>query len=264
MLVNQTKKRLEAGEIALGSSIQQYGSPEVARAMAAAGFEFVFIDMEHGAFGLETTTRLVRACVDRGLTAIVRVPELLYSLVARALDNGAQGIIFPRVESPELLEEAISWTRFPPVGIRGYGLSAPQLEYESHSFAEAIEHANANTLVVVQFETVRAIEIREELLSVKGIDVAMIGPADLSVSLGVAGDFDHPKVIGAICAFIESCRKRGIAPGIQCRTSALARKWLARGMRFVGTGSEHAFLLQQASEVVKEMRQARDEAAKRG
>lgn len=263
MLVNQTKKRLEAGEVVLGSSIQQYGSPEVARAMAAAGFEFVFIDMEHGAFGLETTARLVRACADRGLTAIVRVPELLYSLVARALDNGAQGIIFPRVESPELLEQAISWTKFPPLGVRGYGLASPQLEYGSHSFAEVIAHANANTLVVVQFETVRAIEIREELLSVRGIDVAMIGPADLSVSLGVPGDFEHPKVIDAVCSVIESCRKRGVAPGIQCRTTALARKWLERGMRFVGSGSEHAFLLQKATEVVTELRQARNAATGR-
>ena len=206
----------------------------------------------------------MRAALDRNLTPIVRVGELLYSLVARSLDNGAQGIIYPRVESPELLSQAISWTRFPPNGVRGYGLAAPQLEYTQASFSQAIEHANSHTLVVVQFETRTAMQRREELLAVPGIDVAMVGPADLSVSLGVPGEFEHPRVVETVCELIESCRRCGVAPGIQCRTVAMAKKWIERGMQFVGSGSEHGFLFQKAVETMTELAAARKAAAGAG
>ena len=92
-----------------------------------------------------------------------------YALVARALDCGADGVIFPRVESPELLERAISWTKFPPAGVRGYGLTATQVEYEALTFNQIIEHVNANTMVVLQIETRKALEAREELLAVPGV-----------------------------------------------------------------------------------------------
>lgn len=253
MKINHTKLRLQRGEIVLGCSIQQYGSAEIPRLFAAAGFDFVFIDTEHGPFDLETVRDLIRACLDREITPVVRVGELQYSLVARALDAGALGIIFPRVESPELLAEAIRWTRFPPQGVRGFGLAAPQIEYEQRTFPEIIGHVNANTMVVVQFETRAAIERREELLAVPGIDVAMIGPADLSIALGVPGEFEHPKMLEAIFGLMEACKRRGVAPGIQVRMPAMARKWIERGMRFVGCGSEHGLLLAKATETVADL-----------
>ena len=253
MKTNNTKKRLQDGEVVLGCSMQQFGSPEIPRIYAAAGFHFCFIDCEHGSFGLETVRDLVRSCLDREITPIVRVGELLYSLVARVLDAGAQGIIYPRVESRQLLEDAVSWTKFPPAGVRGYGLSAPQFDYAPLSFAEAIQQSNASTLVVVQFETATAMERREELLSVPGIDVAMVGPADLSVSLGVPGEFEHPRLVETVTAFMESCARHGVFPGIQVRNVALAKKWLERGMRFVGCGSEHGLLLLKATETMAEL-----------
>jgi 2-keto-3-deoxy-L-rhamnonate aldolase RhmA len=253
MKMNNTKRRLQNGEVVLGCSMQQFGSAEIPRIFAAAGFDFCFIDTEHGVFDLETVRDLIRSCLDRDITPIVRVGELLYSLVARVLDAGAQGIIYPRVESRQLLEEAISWTKFPPLGIRGYGLSAPQFDYEPCSFSEAVQHSNANTMVVVQFETQTAMERREELLAVPGIDVAMIGPADLSVSLGVPGEFEHPRVIDSITAFMASCARYGVLPGIQVRTVGLGKKWIERGMRFVGCGSEHGLLLLKATETMAEL-----------
>ncbi len=254
MRINYTKRRLAEGQVVFGCAIQQFGCPEVARLLAAAGFDFAFLDGEHGPFGLETLHALVRACLEREITPIVRVGELTYSLVARALDAGAQGVIFPRVESQALLAEAVRWTRFPPQGVRGYGLTPPQLDYQTHSFTEIIEHLNANTLVVVQFETRLAIERAEELLVTPGIDVAMVGPADLSISLGVPGEFEHPKLVDTVLGLMESCRRHGVVPGIQVRTPALAKKWTERGMRFVGCGSEHGLLLEKAREAVSELR----------
>jgi 2-dehydro-3-deoxyglucarate aldolase/4-hydroxy-2-oxoheptanedioate aldolase len=183
----------------------------------------------------------------------VRVADLQYALVARALDCGAQGVIFPRVESPELLERAVSWTKFPPMGIRGYGLSAVQVDYEPLSFPQIIEHMNANTMVVLQIETRRALEAREELLAVAGIDAVMVGPADLSISLGVPGEFQHPKMVEAMEAVRDSCRKHGIAPGTQTRSAALARFWKERGMLFLGCSNDTGMLYERAVELVTQL-----------
>src|SRR2546423_3564769 len=223
MRKNTVKQALAEGKLQLGTGFGQLRSPEIPRILAAAGFQWAFVDTEHGGFDLETVQDICRVSLMAGLSPIVRVADLQYSLVARSLDCGAQGIIFPRVESPELLATAVSWTKFPPGGVRGYGLTAVQVDYEALTFNQIIEHVNANTMVVLQIETKRALEARDELLSVPGIDAVMIGPADLSISLGVPGEFQHPKMVEAMEAVRDSCVRRRIAPGTQMRTAALAR-----------------------------------------
>lgn len=251
MRTNHTLKRLREGHPVFGCAIQQYRSAEIPRAFAAAGFDYVFIDGEHSGFGLETIQNMINSAVQSNITPIVRVADLQYSLVARCLDLGAQGIILPRVESVESLAQAISWTRFPPLGKRGFGVMAPQLDYETAGVEQIIQHLNSNTMVVAQFETLVAMERMDDLLSIEGVDVAMVGPTDLSVSLGVPGDFDHPRLVETITRFIDACHQHHVKPGIHCRGVGQARKWLERGMQLVGAGGEHGLLLQKAMEAVK-------------
>lgn len=254
MQINQTREKLANGGTALGCGLQAYRSSEIPRTFAAAGFDYAFIDMEHGAFDLETVQDMIRASNDAGITPIVRVGELLYSLVARLLDAGAQGIILPRVEDPAILREALSWIRFPPEGKRGYGVNPTMLRYEARSFPEIIEHLNRNTVSVVQFETTTAMERADELLSLKGLDIAMVGPADLSISLGVPGQFENPLLVSTIEKLIEQCNRHGVVPGIQTRSLAMSKFWAERGMRFIGTAAEHALLLEKAKETVAALR----------
>jgi 2-dehydro-3-deoxyglucarate aldolase/4-hydroxy-2-oxoheptanedioate aldolase len=134
------------------------------------------------------------------------------------------------------------------MGVRGFGLGPWQFEYEKVTIAEAAEHFNANTMVVLQIETAAAVERRDELLSVPGIDAVMIGPVDLSISLGVAGNFEHPKMVRAMEQIRDSCLQHGVAPGTQVRSIALARFWKERGMKFLGCGNEMSFMLEKASE----------------
>ena len=256
MRINHTRERLSNGGTVFGCGLQQYPSAEIPRVFAAAGFDYVFIDMEHGSFDLETVRDMIASSVAAGITPITRVGDVQYSLVARLLDAGAQGIILPRVEDPAVLREALSWMRFPPEGKRGYGVSPAMVDYETRTFAEIIEHANRNVLAVAQIETVPALERADELLSAKGLDVIMVGPADLSVSLGVPGQLDHPLLIEAVTALIAKCNAHGVVPGIQARNAAAAKAWAARGMRFVGAASEHAFLLEKARETVKMLKTA--------
>lgn len=254
MRLNHTRDRLLRGDTVFGCAMQFYRSTEIPRAFAAAGFDYIFVDLEHGGFDLETAQDIIAASVDAGLTPLVRVSELMYSLIARVLDVGAQGIILPRVECPSTLEEAISWTKYPPEGKRGFGFLAPLLDYERRSVAEIMEHLNQTTLVVVQFETRAAMERCDELLAVKGMDVALVGPTDLSISLGIPGEFEHPLLVDTVLHFIEKCTQHGVVPGIQCRNVAQARFWAQRGIRLVGAGSEQSLLLEKCSEAVKELR----------
>ena len=258
---NQSKIRLQNGEVVFGCALQQYRTTEIPRLLAAVGFDFLFIDAEHGGFDLETMQDMIDAANHAGITPFVRVGELQYSLITRVLDVGAQGIIFPRVESPRLLAEAISWTKYPPVGIRGFGFMAPQLGYEERKLPEIIAHLNVNTMVIVQFETMTSLEKSDELLAVPGIDVAMIGPTDLSISLGVPGEFEHPKLLDAVSKFVERSERHGVVPGIHCRTAKMAIPWLKRGMRLIGGGSEHGMMLEKARDTITDLRHTLAELA---
>jgi 2-keto-3-deoxy-L-rhamnonate aldolase RhmA len=257
MRPNLTRERLAKGETVYGCGLQVYRAPEIVRCFAAAGFDYVFIDQEHGSFNLETVHDMIIASKSCGITPIVRVGELQYTLCARLLDQGAQGIILPRVDEPRQLEEALSWFRFPPMGKRGFGINPTMIEYEARTMPEIIAHQNRETLAVAQIETVRAVEASDELISLPGLDVIMIGPADLSVSLGIPGQFDHPKMIETVERVIAACNRHGVVPGIQTRGIAMAKAWADRGMRFVGVAAEHVFLLEKCKEALATLRTAK-------
>ncbi len=179
MRENRTKKLLREGKTAVGISQSQIRIPELAKMLARAELDWVFIDSEHGPFTTETLHDLVQATLQTPITPVVRVPDFQYDLVARALDSGAEGVIFPRTESVEILEKAVSWTKFPPQGVRGYGLGPPQLGYEATPFDQVIRHMNAETLVIAQVETMPGLEICDEMAAVEGLDSLLVGPADI-------------------------------------------------------------------------------------
>ena len=254
MQPNTVKQALKSGQLQLGTNFGQLRSAEIPRLLAAAGFHWTFIDTEHGGFGLETVQDVCRTANLAGIAPIVRVADLQSPLVARALDCGAQGIIFPRIEDAEALARAVSWTKFPPAGVRGYGLTQMHAGYEALSFEQMIEHFNTQTLVVVQIESQRGVDARDEILSVPGIDAVMIGPADLSISLGVPGQFEHPRMVQAMEAIRDTCVAKNIAPGTQTRSLELAKFWKARGMRFLGCSAETTMLFEKAREIATALR----------
>jgi len=251
MRENSVKRSLKEGKLQIGCGFGNFRSAEIPKILAAAGLQWAFIDTEHGNFDIETVNDVCRVAHLVNLCPIVRVADFQYSLVARALDCGAGGIIFPRTEDPAQLAKAISWTIYPPAGIRGYGLAPNNADYEPLTFTQMTDHYNANLMRVVQIESVRAVEAIDEILSVPGFDTVMIGPADLSISLGVPGNMDHPKMIGTIETIRDACVRHGIVPGIHTRSTAMARYWKERGMLFVGCSNDLAMLWERASENVR-------------
>ena len=242
MRANRTKQLLREGKIALGMSQSQLRTPELAKMAAAVGLDWLFIDTEHSPFTSETVHELIGACRQTPVTPVVRVADFQYDLVARTLDSGAEGIMFPRSEHPEMLERAVSWAKFPPKGVRGFGLAAPQMGYQDAPFDEVTAHANREILVIAQIETMPGLERVEELAAVDGLDCLLVGPADMTVALGVGGQWEHPKLMDALERVSRACHDVGKWPAIHVRNVALAKAAAERGMRLISCGNDLAVL----------------------
>jgi 2-keto-3-deoxy-L-rhamnonate aldolase RhmA len=177
-----------------------------------------------------------------------------YHLIARTLDAGAQGLMIPRVETRESVEKIISASKYPPIGERGYGPRTVVTDFEQMSVRDLTAEQNEDTLIVLQIEKKRAIESIDDLVSVKGVDVALIGPSDLSISLEVPGENDNPAMIDAIQKVVTACEKHGIASGTHVRDMRNLLFWKSRGMRMLTYSTDANMLLGAASDAVKEIR----------
>jgi 2-dehydro-3-deoxyglucarate aldolase len=189
------KERLHNHELTVGSWIT-LGHPSIAEIMANAGFDWLTVDMEHSAITLHQTQQLIQVIELSGVTPLVRVGANEPNLIKRVMDAGAHGVIVPMVNSKEEAERAVGSTKYPPKGFRGAGLSRAQ-SYGADF--EGYRKWNENeSIVIVQVEHIKSVENLEAILSVDGVDGFIVGPYDLSGSLGVPGQFDHPDVKAAL------------------------------------------------------------------
>lgn len=235
MRENKIKRALQQDQAVFGVGVTGPIEMPVLRALVGCGVEWLFLDMEHGSTDISDLLTTVQFLDALGTCSLLRIPSLDYHWVARALDTGASAVMVPRVETQEQAERAVQWSRFPPVGIRGMG-SPSYLSYEPVSIAEGIEIANRETLVVLQIETVHAVENVEAIASVAGVDALFIGPLDLSISLGRPGDVaseESHRLFRRVC---EVARARGLAVGVVCQASQV-RFYHEMGIRLFSIGS---------------------------
>lgn len=239
---NQVKAALKAGGVVIGSEVSRLRSPDLPRIYAHAGFDFVFIDMEHTSFNLETVADMVQTARAWDIVPIVRVPQAEYAYVARVLDAGAQGVIVPRVNSPAEVERIVSWVRYPPEGIRGFACNTAQVGAEMVTPESFVAHNNQETLLVIQIERVEAVENLPAMLSIQGVDVACLGFMDLTVDLGIPGDVHHPQAVAAVERLIRESNESNVAPGIITADISLLSMWAKRGMRFLSYATDEIHL----------------------
>ena len=243
MQSNTIKHKLAAGGWVLGTCITDYLAPEVVTAMKAAGFDHFFIDTEHARADFTDISTLVRVARAADVIPLVRVTVNEYQLIARTLDNGAMGIICPRVESAEQARHIVDCAKFTPMGNRGYGLRSIINDYDFQGAAKEMESSNNETMIILQMETQSFIDQLEEITSIEGVDATMVGPFDLSVSLGIPGEFDNPKYWAAIDRMVEVCDKNGVAPGVHAATPEALAKHKERGVRFLTCATDASTLL---------------------
>ena len=254
--ITRIREKLAQGQLVVGTMLVELRQPSVMTLLANAGFDFVLIDNEHGPFSVETIADLSRAARAAGVTPVVRIPELTYAQVTQALDGGAQGIMLPRVVARAQVEECIGFMKYPPLGRRGAVLARGHTGFMGGPLAETLEQFNRQTFLIVQIETASAVEHLDEILSVPGVDAALIGPTDLSLSLGAPGRMDDPKLLAAIERTLAACAAHSVVPAIHTNDVAMTSAWAARGMRLVSINSEAGLLMAGARTAVTAIRQA--------
>ena len=212
--------------------------------MATAGFDWLFLDMEHGTMSLDACAQISAAALDAGIAPIARVPNGQYSMATRALDNGAMGIVMPHVDTAAQAKRIADAFHYPPQGHRSWGGPPAVYGYKPPSTAEAQAAINAEILTIVMLESPEAIANADAIAAVAGVDVLFIGTSDLTAELGISGQMGHPKVIAAYQAVGEACAKHGKTLGMGgVYDEENASRYVGMGARFILTGSDHSYIM---------------------
>ena len=247
---NTVKEKLARGEVVASMTVRLVRGGEIARIAKSCGFDTLYVDVEHCAFSLDTTSQICMAALEAGLTPFVRVPSNGPEFVSRVLDGGALGVIAPHIRSAREAEAVVRHAKFPPLGDRSSGGPLPQAQFRTFSVAETNEVMNEATMVVVMIETKAALDSVDEIAAVPGVDLLFIGTNDLCCELGIAGEFDHPSVRDGYARTLAAAKKHGKHVGIGGLAGRpdLIAAFVAEGARYVSTGSDLSFLLDAAAQ----------------
>ena len=258
-ITNPARVKLEKGELSLGCGVRMTRSVEIGVAMKSAGFDWLFIDCEHGTMSLDAAAQIAVAALDAGIAPIVRVPNGEYSMATRVLDNGALGIVMPHVDTAAEAAEVVQKLKYPPVGHRSMGGIGPHYSLRSAKSAEAAAALNAANLTVVMLETPTAIANADEIASVPGVDVLLIGTNDLCAEMGIHGDFGNARVTAAYASMIAACRKHNKFPGMAgVYNEELMARYIGLGSRFILSGNDANLLSAAASARAGALRKMHD------
>jgi 2-dehydro-3-deoxyglucarate aldolase/4-hydroxy-2-oxoheptanedioate aldolase len=234
---NPVKKKLRDGGVVAGTLVLEFATTGIARIAASAGAEFILFDMEHSGWSMDTIRTLL-ATVPAGIVPLVRVPATEYHFLARVLDLGARGLMVPMVESADQARRIVDSARYPPIGRRGAAFGVAHDDYQPGDAIDKMRSANDEVLLIAQIETARGVENVNEIAAVEGIDVLWIGHNDLSNSLGIPGQFDHPRYHEAVTRVLAACRPHGQAAGFMATGIEQARALLAQGFRILAYGGD--------------------------
>jgi 4-hydroxy-2-oxoheptanedioate aldolase len=244
VLRNHVKEKLARDEVVASITVRLSRSIEIAQIAATAGFDSLYVDLEHNTLSIDTCCQICIAAQQIGITPLVRVPANTAEYICRVLDGGAMGVITPHVRSAAEAKEMVDLVKFPPVGHRSAGGALSHYRYRSFPSAETNAAMNETTSLVVMMETVAALENVEEIIATDGVDMLLVGSNDLCAEMGITGQFDNPKLKDAFARSIEAARKVGKHVGIGGLASRddLMAEFVRMGARYVSTGTDLAFL----------------------
>ncbi|MHC4871719.1 MAG: HpcH/HpaI aldolase family protein [Planctomycetota bacterium] len=215
-----------------------YKDPDLFEIVGQLGFDCVWICNEHIAFDQSMLTNMVRACRVTGMDAMIRTKPGDYRDIIHPLEYGAKGIMLPRTKDAAEVRQVVSDMKFAPQGKRGMDGVNADSGFGQLGMEEYMKFANDNTFLMAQIEDRETVDHIEEIADVEGVDVVFIGPADLSINLGVPGQFDHPEMQKVIDRVLKACEKSGKAAGIPCGDPAKFKDYLDRGFKFITSGSD--------------------------
>lgn len=227
---NPVKQKLARGETAIGTFVGEFPVASISRLAHHAGAEFLVIDQEHTGLSTERVKDVIEGSRSTGIVPLVRVPDARYDLMAQVLDVGALGIVVPMVEDVAEARRIVDWVTYPPGGSRGFGLMHRD-DHEAAGVAATMRKGNDEQLIVGQIETRSGLEDVEAIAALDGIDVLWVGHFDLTASLGIPGEFDHPDYLAALDRILAACAKHDKPAGILVANAQDGELALERGFR---------------------------------
>lgn len=256
LLRNAVKDKLARNELVLSMTARLVRTVEIAAIARTAGFDSIYVDMEHSSFSLDTTGQICMAALAAGVTPFVRVPGTSPEHIAQVLDGGALGVIVPHVMGPEDAKRAVHAAKFPPFGGRSFAGVLPHLGFRAFPTTDVFEAMNEATMVVAMVETAEALAEVEGIAAVDGVDMLFVGTNDLCGALGVPGQLNHASVRDAFRKCFDACRKHGkhLGLGGLGGQPQLLSEYIGMGARYVSSGTDLAFLVGEATARAKALR----------
>src|SRR6185312_9937822 len=245
ILRNHMKEKLARDEVVASMTVRLCRTIEIAQIAKTAGFDTIYVDMEHNTLTIGETCQICIAAQQIGITPLVRVPANSPEYICRVLDGGAMGVITPHVRSAEEAREMVNLVKFAPLGQRSSGGALSQYQYRSFPATETNAAMNDATSLVVMMETLAALENVDSIAAVDGVDMLLIGSSDLTNEMGITGQYDHPRLRDAFQRTIAAARKHGkhVGVGGVASRNDLMTQFVQMGARYVSTGTDMAFLM---------------------
>ncbi len=250
------KAKLKNGESIIGTMVSLFDRPQIACIVKSAGYDFFIIDGEHGPFDYGAMAGILLMAKETGIPALVRIPEPRREVILKCMEMGAKGLLLPNTETAEQARTLVNCSKYAPMGNRGVALMREHTSFSKPAnVAEYMKQANEESLLLVQIESPVGLENLNEILDVDGIDVAFVGPADLSQSMGIMGQLDNPIFIEAMETIIKTAENKGKASGIHLMDVAPLKKWQAKGMKCNMFSSDVNLMIQAAKEGLGKLRE---------
>ena len=235
--------------------ISEFGTRGMARMMEGCGLDFAIIDTEHAAFSIDAVGDLVAWFAATTVAPFVRVPEVAYHLLARAMDAGALGVMVPNVRTADEARAIVAAVKYAPLGRRGIGLGGALTGYRGVEPTEFLAYSNANTTVICQIESIEGLANLEAIAATPGVDALWVGHFDLSQSMGIPGQFRERRFLDTLARVVEVCKRHGCGAGIQPRTLDQATEWLDLGFDVISYGTDIAIYAAAMERAVAALRE---------
>ena len=249
------KAKLKNGEKVMGTMVTVFQNPDIVKILKESGFDFFVLDCEHGCFEYGEAARIIGMARAFDLPVVVRIAEIRRELVLKYMEMGADGLLLPSTETKEEAELLVKYSKYAPMGDRGVSLSRPHTDFRKVNGREYMDCANRGTILMCQIESKKGVENIEGIIGTDGIDIAFVGPNDLSQDYGVLGDYGNPLLTEAYEKILEAAKKAGKHAGIHFGKKEPLVPWVKAGYSMNMCGNDVSFMMNGAKAVLEYLKE---------